>query len=132
MMKRAICIVLVMAVAGSAFAAAVKIRDFEISAQEPAGAAAMAILNYANGGGGKTIVQITISGFTPNTTYNIVLDSPTNGAWIIGDATLQTDENGDGHVHFTLPVLDMTDSTVKIGFGTSVYDFEVRAVGSPS
>ncbi len=124
-MKRALCVMLVLAVAGSAFAAAVKIKDFTVT-NEPAGATAMAILNYTSGPTPKFIAQVTVSGFTPNTTYDIVWLSPSQGDWISPGA-LVTDENGDGHVHLTAASLDLTDSTVSIQLNGVAH-----AVGSPA
>jgi hypothetical protein len=130
-MKRAICILLVLACVGSAFAAAVKIKEFTV-VNEPAGAAAMAMMNYTGGPNAKTVVQVTVTGFTPNTTYDIVLDGGAWG-WMIVPGVLQTDENGDGHAHWTVPV-NVSDSTVvQIGFaGTpGTQEFDAHATGSP-
>jgi len=86
----------------------------------------MAILNFADSAilnGGKTIVQVVVSGFTPNTTYDVGICLPyfscipdeigqTGGTYMVLDA-FTTDGDGSGTFHGELSS-DYSSSNVAI------------------
>jgi len=112
--RRFVCLALVCALVGVAYGAAHKIRSFSPMGAELETADGMAILNHAGLAGlGKTILQVVVSDFTPNTTYAVGVCLPyfscfvdefgqSNGAWIIQDA-MTTDEHGNGTFHYEFP-----------------------------
>ena len=124
--RRFVCLALVCALVGVAYGAARKIRSFTPMGAELATADGMAILNFADSAilnGGKTILQVVVSGFTPNTTYSVGVCLPyftcivdeigqTNGAWIIHNA-LTTDDDGSGTFHYEFPG-DYSSSNVAL------------------
>jgi hypothetical protein len=133
--RRFVCLALVCALVGVAYAAAHKIRTFTPQGSELATADGMAILNFAQGTGGplgtdgKTIVHIMITGFTPFTTYDVDLLSRTQGH-NFGPGILVTDEHGDAQFHGDVPAPDISDSDIYIyvNMGRAAQQ-ELRAVG---
>jgi len=137
----------VLAVAGIAYGAAVKIKEFEIIGQTELSrdADAMAILNYA-AGEDKTIVQIVLSAFVPDETYTYLVVSPSHtGLYSTPNGTFVTDKHGHATLHLSLlaPPVDpssppedgnFTDSDIYIGIGVlqrngNTVTGDVRAIG---
>jgi hypothetical protein len=129
--RRLLCVVLVCALVGVAYGAARKIRSFTPMGYELATADGMAIVNVANGGLNypKTIFQVVLSGFTPNTLYDVGIvpygASPypdpigqLDGVWKFNGA-LTTDENGNGTWHGETPT-DHGSANIAI----YLYDYE--------
>ena len=102
MLKKIVFAMVVCTCVSVAFGAAVKIPYFipEIGNGENPEADGMAVLNYVSGQD-KTSVQIIISGFTADSTYDIELISPANA--LFTDKTiglLTTDSQGHGTLHY--------------------------------
>jgi hypothetical protein len=112
---------------GVAYGAARKIHNFVPQGSELATADGMAILNFANGGGGKTITHIMITGFTAFTSYDVEFRSPTQGSWFSG-GILVTDDRGDAKFKGEFPILDISDSDIYIYLGGTSGE-ELRAIG---
>ena len=112
---------------GFAFGAAKKIRAFVPTAAECAEADGMAILNFSNDG--KTIIQIIISDFTPNTSYDLQLVTP-GGLILSAGGVLVTDDKGHATAHMVANGLDVSDSDIFIYTDLGVPDLEILcAVG---
>ena len=133
MLKRMALVLVVCLCAGVAYGAATKIHSFQVFGPEDVeNADGMAILNYA-AGQDKTIVQIAISGFTPNTMYEVNIESPSQT--LVPKNSISTDDQGHGTLHLTLAPLvgnDYSDANIVIGFdlGSEVPGVEdVRAIG---
>jgi|GEM_PF-3262261 len=95
-----VCLVsFVLATAGIAFAAAVKVILSPYPADDPIepDATGRAVLNYAKGKD-KTEVQVNCWGLTPNSDYRLWLYL---GGWKRVDV-FTTDEDGEGHLHAKL------------------------------
>jgi hypothetical protein len=62
-------------------------------------------------GSGKLIANVQLMNAVPNATYNIrLIQTPTNvtndcGSFMVGEAALTTDGEGNGHVNYQEPVL---------------------------
>ena len=125
--RRLLCVVLVCALVGVAYGAARKIRSFTPMGAENATADGMAILNLADGGvdGARTIIQVVLSDFTPDTTYIVGIVPPwapspypdeigqfPYGVWPFIDA-ITTDQNGNGTLHVQVPG-DMSLSNIAV------------------
>jgi hypothetical protein len=74
--RRLVCLALVCALVGVAYGAAVKIRSFTPFAPEPATADGIGILNYTSPVDDRTLIQIVLNGFTPNTIYDLGIIRP--------------------------------------------------------
>lgn len=136
-MKRAMVLVILGGFATTAFAGAVKIKDFDnLAPATSPDADGMAILNYASGAD-KTEVQIILSGLTPNTTYQIEITSPSHAL----SANLFLDTNNLGHLtaHVELVELpdffdpddngDWSDADVSVGFNLGTATEDIRLYG---
>lgn len=119
MLKRIAFVLVVCAVVGVAYGAAVKIRSFETYSPESLDADAMAILNYASGND-KTIVQIIMSDFTPGATYDLRLTDGVNER--LDFDAITTDEHGHATYHnefsgdvstFDVELYFSSDSTLR-------------------
>ena len=149
--RRWVCLALVCAMVGVAYGAARKIRSFTPYAPESVDADGMAILNLSSGNNFgsdvKTILQLVLSDFTPNTTYHIGLIPPGVSPFPDGNgqvpgagigAPITTDEHGNATSHgdgggditswniaiylpFEIPQLD----------GSRLVAYELRALGNP-
>jgi len=151
--RRWVCLALVCAMVGVAYGAARKIRSFTPMGAELATADGMAILNLADGGvdGQRTILQVVVSGFTPNSTYYVGVCLPPippyfpgtscladeigqSTAWIITDPAMTTDEDGSGTFHYQFPG-DHSSANVGIYLrnpdGTIPAGGYLRALGNP-
>ena len=98
--RRLLCVVLVCALVGVAYAGARKIRSFT-TWNEPEDADGMAILNVADSQG--LVIQIIVSGFTPNTTYLAAVSDGGDNDYFLDVFT--TDDNGNGRFHYKLSTL---------------------------
>jgi hypothetical protein len=102
----------VLVAVSAAYGAAVKIKTFDVFAPEDTvNADGMAILNYV-AGNDKTIVQLIVSDFTPDTVYGVLL---TDGLLNleIPDAFM-ADENGHGNFHEEIPSLDASGFDIEL------------------
>lgn len=135
--NRVLCVILVCAGVGAAYAAVVKIKDLHpagIGLIQNPNADGMAILHYKQQSG-FTDVNVVITDFLPNTVYGVCL-SP--GGQVSG--TIETNESGNGHIHDDTFAGDITAGgcvTVTIFVGTlfegdcdQMTPDQVRAVGS--
>jgi hypothetical protein len=100
--RRLFCAVLVCALVGVAYAGATKIRSFT-TWNEPEGADGMAILNTSQGQG--LIVQLILTGFSPNTAYAPALYDDGTDSEYNAFGEFFTDDNGHANLHFTLGTL---------------------------
>jgi len=102
MLKRIAFVLVVCAVVGVAYGAAVKIRWFDNIAEPNQDADGMAILNYVSGQD-ETIIQIILSDFEPNRTgfdaYTAEFVSPNQP--LSPTADIETDSHGHGTLHIT-------------------------------
>jgi len=126
--RRLLGAVFVCAMVGVAYGAANKIKSFAPQGSELSTADGMAMLNFANGHGGKTIRHLMITGFTPFTSYDVEFRSPTAGSWFAG-GILVTDQNGDAKYKDEFPGLDISDSDLYIYVNLGQAGEELRAVG---
>ncbi|MFH1108342.1 MAG: hypothetical protein V1790_03970 [Planctomycetota bacterium] len=94
--RRFVCLALVCALVGVAYAGATKIRSFT-TFNEPEDADGMAILNVADSQG--LVIQIIVSGFTPNTLYAPFLFDPCSGSEYYVLDYFTTDDRGNGRFH---------------------------------
>ena len=127
--SRLMWVVLLCVMVGVAFGAARKISSFTpVDGFEGIEADGMAILNYSSGGGGKTIVQIIVSDFTPNTVYDVALLLPGELPLCAGDV-LVTDDKGHGNAHFEIPFKDATSADIDIYTDLGCVNEQLRAFG---
>ncbi len=98
--RRLLCAVLVCALVGVAYAGATKIRSFT-TWNEPEDADGMAILNVADSQG--LVIQIIVSGFTPDTTYLAAVSDGVDSDYFLDVFT--TDGHGNGRLHYNLSTL---------------------------
>jgi len=103
--RRLLCVVLVCALVGVAYAGARKIKSFT-TFNEPPGADGMAILNIHDGTGQE--VQLILTDFTPDNEYLPVLwngiDGPGNSEYNAFH-TMNTNGQGNGTWHQDIGVL---------------------------
>lgn len=124
MTRRSVSILAVLICASVVYAGANKIRGFTPVGGENPEADGFAILNYA-AGENKTIVQIILSDFTPNTTYDIeIADFP--GAFIQDE--LVTDDKGKATLNTQFPT-DFSGSDLNLVLNGGEVTEELRAVG---
>ena len=129
MFKRVAFVLVVCSCVGIAFGAAVKIRSFETFDPEPCDADGMTILNYA-AGQGKTIVQIIVSDFSPETTYDLVLVSRDGTQRTTGFDVFTTDGNGHGTHHGSVPFdVSSRDVELYVSPDATLTEDELRAIG---
>ena len=129
MFKRVAFVLVVCSCVGIAFGAAVKIKSFVTFAPEPLEADGMAILNYA-AGQGKTIVQIIVSDFSPETTYDLVLISRDGTQRTTGFDVFTTDGNGHGTYHGSIPFdVSSRDVELYVSPDATLTEDELRAIG---
>ncbi len=128
MSGRLICLVGLSALmtVGVTNGAARKIKSFIPSATENATADGMAILNWI-GGDNKTIVQVILTDFTANTSYDIAFAGTWGTAW--GFNVLNTDDQGNAHFHTEVPGLDISSASVSIYLNGQTASEELRATG---
>jgi len=100
--RRFVCLALVCVMAGIAYAGATKIRSFT-TFNEPAEADGMAIINVAQGQG--LVVQLILTGFSPNTSYVQALYDDASDSEYNAFGEFFTDDNGHANLHFTVSTL---------------------------
>jgi len=128
--RRWVCLALVCALVGVAYAGAVKFRSFTIF-DEPPDADAMAIINIADSQG--TILQVMVTGFSTNTPYSIGrIDAGGDGTSDIAyriDPAFTTDDRGNATWHGTVGS-NFPWSNIGIYFNNGTF-YELRARGNP-
>jgi len=131
MFKRLAIGVVCLGCVATLYGAAVKIRVFVPttgSEEEALGADGMAVFNFV-AGQNTTEAQITLTEFQPNTTYNV---------WVAGNpasapGSLTTNASGNGHLHMSGLIGDLTTSpiTVYVGFdGDDADGFDPTSPGN--
>ena len=96
--NRIACVFSVCLLVGVALGA-VRIPDFTMTADAPAGASGMGILNYV-AGQNKTVVQVILNGFEPQVFYQARFVSPSHCLTPVG--IHPTDMLGNLIIHFDL------------------------------
>lgn len=126
--NRLVCVLFVCSLVSIVYAGAVRIPSFTVfegeTGADPDG---MAILNYASGQD-KTVVQIIVSDFTPNTSYDVQLVGSDGSTKNFG-GVLNTDENGHGNAHIVCVCGDRTDNDILIYFDLGGEVEDLRAEG---
>ena len=129
MFKRVAFVLVVCSCAGIALGAAIKIRSFTTFDPEPLDADGMAILNFA-AGQGKTIVQIIVSDFSPETTYDLRFVSRDGTQKTTSIDAFTTDGNGHGTYHGSIPFdISHRDVELYVSPDVSLDPDELRAIG---
>jgi hypothetical protein len=125
--QRFVAILLVCGLAGTAVGSARKVRMFTPQGSELASADGAAVLNYVPGTE-VTIVQIMLTGFTPYSTYDLEMRSPTHGS-LYSYSVLLTDDQGNAQFHSEIPTIDASDSSLFVYVNLGMEGEELRAVG---